>query len=65
MPTGVQCHVGLDSVAIDRVSSAMKHLVKDGQLLKGLASVSQRAWISNAADLDVLDDGELSAPGVA
>ena len=56
VPTGVQCHVGLDSVAIDRVSSAMKHLVKDGQLLKGLASVSQRAWISNAADLDVLDD---------
>ena len=39
LPTGVQCHVDLSAVAADRVPSALRHLVKEGQPVSGLSSV--------------------------
>ena len=40
VPTGPQCHLGLKNVPTDRISSALAHLLQDGQPVKGLASVS-------------------------
>jgi len=39
LPTGIQCHVSLAAVAVDRAPSALKHLKKDGKRIRGLASV--------------------------
>ena len=39
MPSGIQCHVDLSAVAVDRHSSALRHLVKDGQPVPGLSSI--------------------------
>jgi hypothetical protein len=39
VPTGVQCHVGFGRVAIDRTGAALKHLIRDGRPIKGIASV--------------------------
>jgi len=39
LPSGIQCHVDLSAVAVDRHSSALRHLVKDGQPVSGLSSI--------------------------
>ena len=39
LPSGIQCHVDLSAVAVDRHSSALRHLVKDGQPVPGLSSI--------------------------
>lgn len=39
VPTGVQCHVGISAVAIDRLGAALQHLIKQGKPIKGIASV--------------------------
>ena len=49
LPSGPQCHLGLTTVPIDRVSSAMAHLKKNGELVKGLASVLTATAVDEAA----------------
>ena len=39
LPSGIQCHVDLSAVAVNRQSSALRHLVKDGQPVKGISSI--------------------------
>jgi len=39
VPTGIQCHVGMHAVATDRMSAALAHLLKNGNPVKGIASV--------------------------
>ena len=39
VPTGVQCHVSLSSVATERHPAALKHLIKSGKAVRGVASV--------------------------
>ena len=41
MPTGVQCHVHLRTLPIDRISSALAHLLKNGRPVKGLCTVER------------------------
>ena len=57
LPTGPQCHVGLEAVATDRVSAALAHLLKkDGskQPARGLASVAQHAVVSDDRGVEAL-----------
>lgn len=53
LPTGVQCHVDLSAVAIERVPSALRHLVKDGQPVSGLSSVMRAVADDEHAVVDV------------
>ena len=39
LPSGIQCHIDLSAVAVNRQSSALRHLVKDGQPVKGISSI--------------------------
>lgn len=52
LPSGPQVHVGLEGVATDRVSSALRHLLKpNGQPARGIASISQRTLVTDEASV--------------
>lgn len=73
LPTGIQCHIGLNAVAIDRQSSAMQHLLVPGVSdihgksssgpVKGIASVLHPVAHDAESVAEILDSGR-SAPGI-
>jgi hypothetical protein len=58
VPEGVQCHVDLSAVAANRVPSALKHLLRDGQPVSGLASV-MRAVATDEQSVEAVQGGEV------